>query len=143
MTASTTATRAISDRLTQSLNGPEIGPSLLPAPDMTVDSNTVRRVIKVSMARTMHGWRKFQNVGSEGVLLLRDPSLHQTPIRIFPQSLNIWDSYVSFGGVRMLVREMVEAFHEDTKNVGQTPPLLTLLAAELLAAAPREHFMAS
>jgi hypothetical protein len=51
MTASATATRAISDRLTQSLTGPEIGWSLLPPPNITVDSNTVHGVIKVSMAR--------------------------------------------------------------------------------------------
>jgi hypothetical protein len=50
-TASATATRAISDWLTQSLTGPEIKSSLSLPPDMTIDSNTVHGVIKVSMAR--------------------------------------------------------------------------------------------
>jgi hypothetical protein len=49
-TASATA-RVISDALMQSLAGSEERSSLLPPPDMTGDDNTVRGVIRISMAR--------------------------------------------------------------------------------------------
>jgi hypothetical protein len=50
-TASTAATRSISDSLTRSLAGPAKGSSLLDGHDLPVEDNTVRGVIKVSMGR--------------------------------------------------------------------------------------------